>query len=317
MPETEYQALNGGKPFHPATAPDSVTNTALSHQQAVYDREQIALGYLTRAVFDSIPAATQQSCPGYHANYGTSFITLPTMLTHAQQTYGAVTVTGYNIAKSSLLRPYAPGTNIDAFLASHVDAHLACIRAGNALNNIEKVDALINAVGGRTGIFAFTIQAFEEATSDLAHRTFEDSPATDQNPVREGLASRIRKAALRLLTTTDPATATTSGYYGAAAAASALPPKSIRDEVTSALQELLPSLVATAIDRATNAANATATRAANANATRVPQEKKYCWTHGLCAHTGQECRTPDRQAGHNPKATLTRKMGGSIKGCPK
>lgn len=36
---------------------------------------------------------------------------------------------------------------------------------------------------------------------------------------------------------------------------------------------------------------------------------KYCWTHGLCTHTGQECR--NRAQGHKENATLTNRMGGS------
>ena len=42
---------------------------------------------------------------------------------------------------------------------------------------------------------------------------------------------------------------------------------------------------------------------------RNPQE--YCWTHGLCAHAGCNCRTPAE--GHQPNATRENRMGGSNK----
>ncbi len=38
---------------------------------------------------------------------------------------------------------------------------------------------------------------------------------------------------------------------------------------------------------------------------------QYCWTHGLCSHTGGECRTP--ADGHKPAATLQNRLGGSAK----
>ena len=42
---------------------------------------------------------------------------------------------------------------------------------------------------------------------------------------------------------------------------------------------------------------------------RNPNLTKYCWTHGLCNHTGSECRTP--ADGHIKDATLQNRLGGS------
>ena len=47
---------------------------------------------------------------------------------------------------------------------------------------------------------------------------------------------------------------------------------------------------------------------------RNPNQSKYCWTHGLCSHTGETCRTP--ADGHVPSATVTNRMGGSTKNVP-
>ena len=47
---------------------------------------------------------------------------------------------------------------------------------------------------------------------------------------------------------------------------------------------------------------------------QAPGERKYCWTHGWCAHTGNECNK--KADGHKDKATLTNKMGGSNWNCP-
>jgi len=317
LPPDDYAKLNQ-EAFTFSAKPASVNNQAAAHQQLQYDREQVALGALTTAIFTSIPLATQQSCPGYHPELGTCFIDLPTMMHHVRRKYGDASMQAYAEARAALNRPYA-NEDIDTFLGTHVHAHLTCLRAGNPLNDIEKVESLISALGGPTGPFAFTIARFEEESAILANRRFEDTPAPEPNqdasagpstspaaPVRLGLASRIRLAAPRILTanTTGPAAATTKGYYGAAAVNA--PPAStlLRDEIVAALKDILPPLLATA----TPAANAIST-------TRARPRNLYCWTHGLGGHTGKECKRP--APGHDNRATVNRRMGGSNKQCPK
>ena len=41
--------------------------------------------------------------------------------------------------------------------------------------------------------------------------------------------------------------------------------------------------------------------------------RKYCWTHGWCAHSGMDCNS--KAEGHQDEATLENKMGGSTKNC--
>jgi hypothetical protein len=41
--------------------------------------------------------------------------------------------------------------------------------------------------------------------------------------------------------------------------------------------------------------------------------RKYCWTHGSCAHSGADCNTT--VVGHQPAATFANMMGGSTDGC--
>ena len=327
LPSDEFAALNDNQPYELAVRPANVTNATNTYQQACYDREQVALGTLTAAVYDSIPTATQQACPGYHALYGTSFIPLPIMMCHVHAKFGDASINAYNQAKASLQNPYIPGMDIDVFLSSQVDAHLACVRAHNPLNDMDKVNYLIHALGGRSGAFSFTILKFEEDTADITHRKFEDTPAVagswevdaipatdpaglpgsdDHLPARpavphlparaaqekqEGLATRIRKAAPRILDA--PAVPTTKGYFGAA-------------EVVPSLQDTIKEAVADAV----TAANAASRR------DRIPPRRDlYCWSHGLGGHNGTQCKNP--RTGHDPRATSTKRLGGSNKGCQK
>ena len=41
--------------------------------------------------------------------------------------------------------------------------------------------------------------------------------------------------------------------------------------------------------------------------------KRYCWTHGACAHTSAECKTPAQ--GHQPFANFRNRLNGNNAGC--
>ena len=46
---------------------------------------------------------------------------------------------------------------------------------------------------------------------------------------------------------------------------------------------------------------------------RTTTARKYCWSHGACAHTGSECNT--KATGHKNEATFDSMLGGSTRGC--
>jgi hypothetical protein len=41
---------------------------------------------------------------------------------------------------------------------------------------------------------------------------------------------------------------------------------------------------------------------------------KYCYKHGLCNHSSQDCNT--KESGHKTSATYWNRLGGTNKGCP-
>ena len=49
------------------------------------------------------------------------------------------------------------------------------------------------------------------------------------------------------------------------------------------------------------------------NTRRGPMPRKYCWTHGNCAHNGYEC--DNRAHGHLMNATFNNRLGGNNAGC--
>ena len=46
---------------------------------------------------------------------------------------------------------------------------------------------------------------------------------------------------------------------------------------------------------------------------KTRNHSKYCWSHGACGHTGQECTNP--RDGHMKDATFQGKKDGSTKNC--
>ena len=54
-------------------------------------------------------------------------------------------------------------------------------------------------------------------------------------------------------------------------------------------------------------------RSGNQQHCRRTNTTKYCWTHGACAHTSNECTS--HAEGHKVTATFDNKMGGSTAYC--
>ena len=217
LPPDEYAAMNQNQPFVPATKPVAVTNAATTHEQLAYDREQLARAALSQAIYASLPPGTLMTAPGYDPTYGASFLELPALFPHVRAKHGNTTLTYYNKAKEALLPQYVMGSDIDSFIATHTAVHLSCVRTENAMNDIDKVECFIAALGGRDGPFSFTIHAWEEDAPSLRDRKFEDI----QNHMGLATRIRIRQAAPSVLTTAvtgGPTANTTRGYYGAAAA---------------------------------------------------------------------------------------------------
>ena len=51
----------------------------------------------------------------------------------------------------------------------------------------------------------------------------------------------------------------------------------------------------------------------NGRPARSSHKRHYCWSHGACAHNGNDCHT--RATGHQTAATFSNMMGGSVRGC--
>ena len=57
----------------------------------------------------------------------------------------------------------------------------------------------------------------------------------------------------------------------------------------------------------------TETKTKTSGKKKEKKPRKYCWTHGSCAHSSSECK--NKATGHKDNATFTDMMGGSTKNC--
>ena len=80
----------------------------------------------------------------------------------------------------------------------------------------------------------------------------------------------------------------------------------LKDNTNPALPDLVALLAQAQKPTPPNTNNGN-TRRSN----RLP--RKYCWTHGKCAHDGKECN--NKAEGHVETATLENKQGSSTKNC--
>jgi len=88
-------------------------------------------------------------------------------------------------------------------------------------------------------------------------------------------------------------------------------------EVTALLQQLL-SMMSNLQQPADKTQDSTQQRgnSRNNNKNRNASKKTtklYCWTHGACAHKGEDCNKPTD--GHKKEATFANRMNGSTKNC--
>ena len=93
-------------------------------------------------------------------------------------------------------------------------------------------------------------------------------------------------------------------------------PHSQSTDQDNTIKQLLQKL--TDLEAEVKSAKSTTTAGNNGNnkkknKKRDMKDRKYCWTHGACAHTGAECNNPT--TGHKKEASFQDMMGGSTKDC--
>ena len=115
------------------------------------------------------------------------------------------------------------------------------------------------------------------------------------------------------LDSTTPATLTAEEYF-AMAEAQRLQAIQEANQVTPVPSQNNDELVTKLIQQMTELLQSNKSKGGEKKSKKKEKgERKYCFTHGCCAHSGAECKNPGDN--HKKEATFANMMGGSTKNC--
>jgi hypothetical protein len=257
----------------PAALTGTPTNFAaaeFTYQRTNYYRQEQELAAAAAKIHDALGDTPKQLLIGEH---GILITDLKTILRRLDAQYLTVTKREINEAMHMLEDRYEPGGDLKKLVAKHKAIHATLEDAKEGLPMHLKINYLIGAVNH--------IKALSECV---------DAYMRDQ-PDRTKHSFDALAAALNAHLANRPETIFSSGYANAMNS-NARDSQSLThriEELERANQQLI-------------------TRLEQAEARR--RDFKYCWTHGKCAHTSQECDQSRRKEGHQPGATFKDQMGG-------
>lgn len=190
--------------------------------------------------------------------------------------FGTLSPQELSAFKNKLQTSYNPTVEtFAAHRAKHVETHNAARQNGQTMTESDKVDFYRRSLL-ECGLFTNAIAAYARAHPRITDQTFE----TFSKAMKVEEDIRDRHA--------------TTGTHGYAAATTHKPVTQadvqlwVQNALTAALQTNPPNV--------------------------QPKQKqgrgtrKYCWTHGSCAHASRECMT--KNPGHQDAATYKNQMGG-------
>lgn len=275
LSDEDYGGLMAGAVFAPLEKPGDTDVSGYKQRKREYDQEQEAKATLRRGLFASIPISVLERMPGYDSAFGTVRLDLRVVWDGVRRRAIFSSHTLYEGALTKLAIPYEMGTSMETHISRHAALHRECKAMGFPLNHGDKLRFFIGGVGGYGGPFATTLAVWEEEVGRVPEqRTFEDGDSASQplsqlvsdakakkkasaataaaGPPYEGLATVVRRAALRF----PPSAMATAATFG------------------SLVQPMAPA-------QALLAAAPTQKKAAD-----------WCWTHGRCHHSGKDCKRP-------------------------
>lgn len=279
-----FTALFGG-PFvplqHPGQEPapgQARAWKAWAYALQRFELQQSQLQGFTHAFVESLDvhARLLMEQPGF----GIRGRTARWMFNELIRVYGTITPADLLANTASLELAYVPAALIRDYTAAHARAHMVAATNGQPLSEAQKVRYLVAGLAP-SGVFRQCVDYWHMQYATLAAQTFE----------------LLRAAVHSFADNMGPsATSQSLGYASANAAADRLP--LCAADLTALIQQCL-------------AAQATASSTSKQPATQRDQAKHYCWSHGPCGHSSQQCE--HRRDGHIESATLKNQQGGATK----
>ena len=293
---------------------------------------------LERTIFAQLQAAFKPKIlqPKIDRNTGLIKVTIPQLFQYLFKTYGNITAQGLVNEKQALLNhTYAHSDPLDLvfeLIECYCDKaatfgcpeteeqkmHMATIILMNAnifadgLQEWNKKEDLLKTWDTFQDFFIDYQEHYKEARSSATTASAGFVPPPQANavaPVESDQSLALQEAQawqayVEEMNHQATATATPSQ-------ANAATTVSTEDMMTKILKQM--EALTLKIAEVDNKSNTPKDNTGKGKGKKKDKFKKYCWTHGACAHTGTECN--NKAAGHKDNASFQDTMGGSTKNC--
>jgi hypothetical protein len=216
-----------------------------------------------------------------HEATGTRDRSIQQILDLLRENYGTLSVAEIEHQKNKLKAPYPINTPIRNYLRVHREVHKVLMTASQPMSMADKVRELRASVKHATHL-GTAVQHFLTTNPTLDGQTFDK------------LARLLAEAE----DNGEPQPTTGSAGYAAAATS----------EPTMVSMDTVQQMIAAAVAKALSA-NPRKEHEGKSVPKRAALPKKYCWTHGPCAHASADCNRP--KEGHMWDATDTNRQGGA------
>ena len=293
---------------------------------------------LERTIFAQLQAAFKHKVlqPKIDRNTGLIKVKIPQLFQYLFKTYGNITAQGLVREKQSLLdHTYVHSDPLDLIfelVESYCDKaatfgcpeteeqkmHMTTIILMNAnifadgLQDWNKKDDMLKTWDEFQEFFINYQELYKEARSSITTASAGFTPDHQANAVAppepdQSLALQEAQAWQAYLEeVSKQATATTAPSQANAATSI-----STEDMMTKILQQMETlTLKIAEVDKKGNDPKENSGKGKGKSKDKF---KKYCWTHGACAHTSKECN--HKATGHKDDATFHNLLGGSTKNC--
>ncbi|KAJ1413434.1 hypothetical protein B484DRAFT_467639 [Ochromonadaceae sp. CCMP2298] len=212
---------------------------------------------------------------------------LDEMIERLHQQYGNIAPSLVSAVAHQLDDPYQPGTDMLAFLARHTKLQRILAQAGEQLQDGAKIRHIPARMTWEGYCDAMVAAALRHNTFGTTGTAGFGAAATTETDLRAHMRGHAP----------PPLTALQAEHLHFGHTPTPIP----------------GTLTVAAIVAAVRAKLGKGPAANPPNVSEKPI-RQYCWTHGLCAHNGKDCKGPKHTTAQQ-RATHTNNMGGSTKGC--
>ncbi|KAJ1412992.1 hypothetical protein B484DRAFT_402165 [Ochromonadaceae sp. CCMP2298] len=284
-------------------------------QQIKWEKENSAILAFRTALLAALDEPSRRLLADPGGGTAVLNLTLVQIVERLAAQYGQIAPTQLSLIAHQLDDPFQPGTDMLAYLAHQTELQRILAQAGEQLQDGAKIRHAREAVLKGAG------NAYEPAIAILEERCRTEMP-----PVRMTWALFCDAMVAASLRIGVHATMGTAGFGAGAVMGPTqaqqleaqmyghppIPMLQTPTPMAPQTQGHVPDTVAAIV--ALVRAELGKGQAAHPPNAAEKLIRQYCWTHGMCAHNGVECKSPKHTLAQK-KATSTNKMGGSTKGC--